>query len=147
MVVLCELMRLRRKRKRRQYWVHPLWSDRLLRGKFYTMYYKLREHPDKFFKYFRMSVRSFDELLRTLGPALIYENTNLRLSVPAEERLAVTLRYVNKISNFKGCLFSSKYNVILISNVKINSIIFHCNIVLLANIINFGIIIRIRCKL
>nr|CAI5854713.1 unnamed protein product [Callosobruchus analis] len=49
-------------------------------------------YPKTFFSYLRMSVRSFDELIRTLGPALIYENTNLRLSVLAEERLVVTLR-------------------------------------------------------
>lgn len=45
------------------------------------MFHKLREHPKKFIGYFRMSVRSFDELLRNLGPALTYENTNMRLSL------------------------------------------------------------------
>lgn len=36
-----------------------------------TMFYKL---PKNIFKYFRTSVRSFDEFLRTLGLALIYKN-------------------------------------------------------------------------
>nr|CAI5840206.1 unnamed protein product [Callosobruchus analis] len=90
-------MRLRRKSKRTgKHWVHPLWNDRLLHGKFYTMYYKVQEHPRTFFSYFRMSVRSFDQLLRTLAPALIYENANLRLSVKYSQYENTKLRLNKK---------------------------------------------------
>ncbi|CAK1603165.1 unnamed protein product [Parnassius mnemosyne] len=79
-MVVERMGRLDREKKAKKYWVHPLWNERLLSGKFYTMFYKFREYPNKVFRYFRMSVRSFDELLRTLGPALTYKNTNMRLS-------------------------------------------------------------------
>jgi hypothetical protein len=76
---------------RRQYWVHPIYSSRLLKGTPYTLYEDLREHPTKFWSYFRMSVSAFDELT-ILGPRVRYKNTKLRLSIPPEERITVTIR-------------------------------------------------------
>ncbi|PNF25675.1 hypothetical protein B7P43_G00639, partial [Cryptotermes secundus] len=53
---------------KREYWVHPIYSERLLKGKFYTLYHELRQYPSEFFDYCRMSVHSFDELLLLLKP-------------------------------------------------------------------------------
>ena len=50
-----------KKKIRRRYWVHPIYSCRLLKGKFYTLYENLREHPIKFFSYFRMNISTFDD--------------------------------------------------------------------------------------
>jgi hypothetical protein len=52
------------------------YSCRLLKGKFYTLYKNLREHPIKFFSYFRMNIPTLDELIRLEGPAVSYQNTN-----------------------------------------------------------------------
>lgn len=94
-VVVCALvLRNRRRQRKRQYWVHPLWSDRLTLGKFHTMFLKLRAFPKNFFRYFRMSIKSFDELCRILRPGIAHRDTNMRFAVSPEERLAVTLRYV-----------------------------------------------------
>lgn len=49
-------------KKKRRYWVHPYIDDRLARGGFITLFSSLRENPDTFINYFRMSVQSFDEL-------------------------------------------------------------------------------------
>jgi len=38
-----------------------------------------------------MRTESFDKLLVLVGPRIPYENTRLRLSVPPQERLEVTL--------------------------------------------------------
>jgi len=90
---VCALvLRIRKKKIRRRYWVHPIYSCRLLKGKFYTLYENLREHPIKFFSYFRMNISTFDELIRLVGPAVSYKNTNFRLCVPPEERIAITIR-------------------------------------------------------
>jgi len=43
------VLRLRKKKIRRRYRVHPIYSCRLLKGKFYTLYENLREHPINFF--------------------------------------------------------------------------------------------------
>jgi hypothetical protein len=61
---------------------------------FYTLYEDLREHPTKFSSYFRMSVSAFDELLTIVGSHVRYQNTKLHLSIPPEERIAVSIRQV-----------------------------------------------------
>jgi hypothetical protein len=46
-----------------------------------------------------MSMKSFDKLLVLVGPRITYENTQLQLSVPPQERFLPlkTLSYVIKI--------------------------------------------------
>jgi len=39
-----------------------------------------------------MNISTFDELIRSVGPAVSYQNTNFRLCIPPEERIAVTIR-------------------------------------------------------
>ena len=75
----------------RRFWVHPIVNQRLLRGTFVTLYSELREHPRKFFNYFRMSTTTFDELYVKLEHNLTHLNV-IRLSISATERLCVTLR-------------------------------------------------------
>ena len=59
---VCALvLQIRKKKNRRRYWVHPIYSCRLLKGKFYTLYENLREHPIKFFSYFRVNISTFDD--------------------------------------------------------------------------------------
>lgn len=91
-IKLLRKLRLRRKQQNRRYWVHPLNSVRLSLGQFYTTYHDLRKDNDKFFNYFRMSSNTFDELLRLLSPHIKGIDTNMRLSIPPNEKLAVTLR-------------------------------------------------------
>ena len=54
------------KKYRHQYWVHPLLCTRLDTAEFYSQFYELRKDESEFFKYFRMSLKSFDELLNLL---------------------------------------------------------------------------------
>jgi len=65
-------------------------SLRLLNGKFYSLYEDLKAHPQKIFRYFRMSSATFDKLLVLLDPSLTFQDTRMRKSMPPEERLAVT---------------------------------------------------------
>lgn len=91
--VVCALaLRFRKRKRKRELWVHPIFSSRLLKGQFYKLFSELRKYPEKFFQYSRMTVASFDELLSLMRPLITYQDTTMRLSVPAEERLMVTLR-------------------------------------------------------
>lgn len=81
-----------RRRRQRRWWVHPVIDDRLTIGSFVTLYPKLREHPNKFFNYFRMSVTSFDELLSLVKDDLLPCEYLVRDAISPEEKLAVTLR-------------------------------------------------------
>lgn len=81
-------------KRQRRYWVHPYCSNREEMKRFTEFYSKIREYPDKFFKYYRMSIQSFDELLFKLRLSLTKQETTFRKPICAEERLTLTLRYL-----------------------------------------------------
>ena len=89
--ILLLLKRNRRKRCKQQYfWVHPINASRLSLGTFYTLMDDLKNDNSKFFNYFRMSKESFFELLNVLEPHIRKQDTPMRATIPAEERLAMT---------------------------------------------------------
>lgn len=59
-----------------------------------TLYPKLRNHEEKFFNYFRMSMTSFDDLLELVREDIATANTTFRDSISPEEKLIVTIRYL-----------------------------------------------------
>lgn len=77
---------------KRRYWVHPLNTDREKIGQFKTFFENIKQYPDKFFEYYRMSISSFEELLETLRPYITKNTTEFRNPISAEERLTITLR-------------------------------------------------------
>jgi hypothetical protein len=92
LVSVCAFLLKTRAKRRKRFWVHPLVSQKLLKGQFHKLYEELCIHAKKFFGYFRMTYSSFDELSSMLGPKITYRNTVMRASVTPEERLAITLR-------------------------------------------------------
>ena len=56
------------------------------------VYENVRNFETKFFGYYRMSIKSFDELLVLLTPHISRSNTSIRLEISAEERLTITIR-------------------------------------------------------
>ncbi|MGL5028831.1 MAG: hypothetical protein ACRC6C_01750 [Wolbachia pipientis] len=80
-----------KKKAKRKLWVHPLLSERVQKGLFHTLYDDLQDDK-KFFQFFRMSKSSFDELLSILQVDISGEDTIMRRCIPAEEKLALTLR-------------------------------------------------------
>ena len=84
----------RGRRRKTQYWIHPLIQDRLTHGMYITLYPKLRNHEDKFFNYFRMSTKSFDDLLEVIQVNIATANTKLRDSIFSRRKLFVTIRRV-----------------------------------------------------
>ena len=82
--------RLRKKRlqkeKRRKYWVRPIFGKRKLFGEFYQMLNELRATDREYFsRSMRMSPERFNHLLPSVQD---------KESIPAAERLAVTLRFL-----------------------------------------------------
>jgi hypothetical protein len=59
--------RMKRRRQRfRKYWVHPILRNRLTTSLYVTLYPSLRNYEPQFFNYFRMSIKSFDNLLELI---------------------------------------------------------------------------------
>lgn len=73
-------------------WVHDINLEREDKGEFSTLFHNLREDERRFYKYFRMTISSFDELLTIIKAYITKENTNYRFPISPEERLAITLR-------------------------------------------------------
>ncbi|XP_025191472.1 protein ALP1-like [Melanaphis sacchari] len=96
-------IRVLRKKKRanRRWWVHPINSERLLSGTFYNLYNMLRADNEKFFNYFRMSQSTFDELFNKIKSKIMRQDTVMRSAIPAEEMLAVTLRYLGSTNSLQ----------------------------------------------
>nr|CAH7733755.1 unnamed protein product [Callosobruchus chinensis] len=68
-------------------------AQRSSKGQFQKLYEDLRAHPEIFFKYYRMSVASFDDHLQLIRAHITYKDTNFRKAITtAAERLTVTIR-------------------------------------------------------
>lgn len=92
LIALCVVRRRRRRKRIRGHWIHPIVLDRPITGKFVLFHNKLKQYPEKFFDYYRMSVASFDYLVSIIKGGLEKTNTLMRDSVSVEEKLVVTLR-------------------------------------------------------
>lgn len=80
------------KRKKRRFWIHPFLTDRSTRGIFCVLFNDLRRNEEKFFNFTRMSITSFDGLMHYLKDGLTGINTNMRDSIPPDEKLLLTLK-------------------------------------------------------
>lgn len=103
LIAIALLLALNKKKKKRRYWVHPLNTRRLTESQYYLKRTKLRAHPEEFFKYYRMSIKSFDELHNGIRDKIKKQNTCMRLCLDTEEKLTITLRYVFITIKSKYC--------------------------------------------
>lgn len=84
----------KRKRRQRRFWVRPLFQSRSQYGAFDLLMAELRETDTARYKGFtRLSVQDFDDML-SIVRADITGGFGSRLPIPADMRLAVTLRYL-----------------------------------------------------
>lgn len=98
-VMLLALIQIIRKKRRkiyhkrwanRRWWVHPINIRCNTLGYYYTLVQELKNHPDKFFDYTRMSLEVFNKLLNKVTPFL--EKTSNQEAISPEHRLIITLR-------------------------------------------------------
>ena len=79
---------------------------------------ELVAEPSGQFKNFtRMSLADFEYLLRKLEPIISKEDTQLRDSIPAKIRLAITLRFLASGDSFESLHFLFKISSSLISRI------------------------------
>ena len=70
-------------------WIHPVNNMKFEKSKFSGLYRDYREYEDKFFNWYHMSTKQFDDLLKMIERRI--QNTNFRESVCPEEQLCITL--------------------------------------------------------
>ena len=86
------------KEAKRTMWVHDICAARDEEGEYRTLFLHLKNDNTKFFQYFRMSYEKFCELRSHIEGDITKQDTTSRGSISTEERLAVTLRWVIKVS-------------------------------------------------
>lgn len=96
-IAILSLLLVRRRRQQRltrkkKWWIHPIIRERSRTGKLAILHEKLKQHPDKFFDYYRMSINSFHYLLSVISDKIQGTDTFMRNCIGVEEKLSVTLR-------------------------------------------------------
>ena len=89
------LMNKKKQKKKRKYWVHPINRLRITYGEFHILVQQLKRYDDRFFRYFRMSVAVYNELITLVHNVYVPPVSNRKDVLTMEEKLVVCLRYVN----------------------------------------------------
>jgi hypothetical protein len=71
--------RKRKRQEKRKHWVHPFFRDNLNSGA-YIVSKELKQDPNLFKSFYRMSVESFSLLVDLVGPQIRRQDTNFRFS-------------------------------------------------------------------
>lgn len=75
------------------------------------MLHDLKINPStKFQNFCRMSSTDFEYLLHKIAPHVVKMDTNMRECIPAQERLAVTLRYLASGDSFISLSYTFKFS-------------------------------------
>jgi hypothetical protein len=96
--ILCILVekRQRRRKEEKRVWTRPWIFMREQHGAYHCLLQELRlwDKPS-YTNFLRMDEAAFEELLQKVGPLITKQDTHMRASIPAAERLALTLRGLN----------------------------------------------------
>ena len=80
---------------KKRFWVRKIYSERKQKGEFNMLVKDLRLHDELyFFKYFRISPTTFEELLTWITPHIQKQETTIKKPISSRERLCVALRYL-----------------------------------------------------
>ncbi|XP_066460207.1 uncharacterized protein [Eleutherodactylus coqui] len=75
--------------------------QRSSKGHLATFYQDLRQHPEKFSQFCRISIQTFDKLLEELRSGLILQDSSSSQNILPEERLLITLRFLATGNSFE----------------------------------------------
>ena len=94
-------------KRQRKCWVKTWLKNRNRYGHL-PLLHELRDNfPMDFRNYLRMDCESFQILLKLVSPIISKQDTKLRESISAEERLTTTLRYLATGRSFEDLKFST----------------------------------------
>lgn len=101
-LILLALYQRRKKGKAKylkKYWVRDIFASRKIKGEYYNLVREMRLHDHEFFyKMFRMSPPQLEELTKLIAPYILKDDVR-RETIPPQERLCVTLRYLSDQPN------------------------------------------------
>ncbi|KAG8224494.1 hypothetical protein J437_LFUL003217 [Ladona fulva] len=108
---------MKKRRRNRMQWVHPINLKRNESGAFHVLFQELRNDPIKFYNYFRMSISTFDELHGRLKDSLQRHNTFFRECIQPTQMLVVAIRYLASGCTFTDLHYSYRLGISIISKI------------------------------
>ena len=94
-MVFLEILRRKKKRKKRAVWVKSWLAERDDKGAYNNILAELQLHDrENYRRFLRMDSTTFGELVKLVTPSLEKKCTRLRIPLSVEEKLAITLRYL-----------------------------------------------------
>jgi hypothetical protein len=121
-ITIYHLSRKKRRTKKR-YWIHPIFMERHSKGLFQNYFKDLRNYPERFFSYTRMSVQSFDELLENYiifvisSHRLLFKSRSLYSSeVTSQIAFRLSTSRINIAVSKVITIFSSNKNAVIVKN-------------------------------
>ncbi|XP_050292833.1 uncharacterized protein LOC126733542 [Anthonomus grandis grandis] len=98
--------------------VHPINKSRKRFGQYHTLFFELKQHPDRFFEYLRMDIATFNYILEKVSPCLQMNWTNYnKQPIGPEERLVITLRYCATGESFKSLSFTFRMGATTVGSI------------------------------
>ena len=94
---LSRLIRIKgvlKKKQVKKFWIRDILKNREEFGAFNTLFEELKKDREHFFRYLRMTPDRFGHLLSLVQPKIEKKDTHFRKCIPAEARLALTLRFL-----------------------------------------------------
>lgn len=92
----------KRPRKQRSQWVREMFAEN---SGFYSTLCVRENDPVLYTNFLRMSAEDFDLLLQKDAPQIEKQNTNMRESICAGQRLAITLRFLASGDNYMSLMY------------------------------------------
>eukprot|EP00112_Aurelia_sp_Birch-Aquarium-sp1_P006990 Seg1763.4 transcript_id=Seg1763.4/GoldUCD/mRNA.D3Y31 product="Protein ALP1-like" protein_id=Seg1763.4/GoldUCD/D3Y31 len=94
-ILLLRRRQIRLQKYRKRFWIRKVYDEREEKGEYHLLVKQLRlQDAEYFFRCFRMSPVIYEELLWMVGMHLKKDDTKMRKSISAAERLTVCLRYL-----------------------------------------------------
>ena len=99
-------------------WVRKIFQSRSTKGEYHSLVAEMRlgDH-ESFYRYFHMTPQRFSHLLGLLGPSITRQDTRLRLAIPPDERLAITLCYLVTGDSMQTISFSYRVGHYTVSGI------------------------------
>ncbi|KAL5236530.1 hypothetical protein ACI65C_003940 [Semiaphis heraclei] len=117
----CAYLKLLKKKKekktKRRWWMVSLNKSRSSYSTSNMLRDLKNESSGKFENFCRMSSSDFEYILNKIGPDITKQDTNMRKAIPAQERLAITLRFLASGDSFVSLSYLFKVSNQCISTI------------------------------
>ncbi len=106
-----------KKRKKRRWWMTALFRKRAEFSASHLLRELSSEDSGHFDNFTRMSITDFEKLLQLIEPKIQKQSTHFRETIPARERLSVTLRFLATGDSYRSLSYTFRFSKQVISTI------------------------------